>query len=44
MQAFDDCIYPLDQVTDDLQLLELACGPTWLVPIVRCSERRNANG
>jgi 2-C-methyl-D-erythritol 4-phosphate cytidylyltransferase len=31
LRAYDDCPYPLDHVTDDLQLLELTGQPTWLV-------------
>jgi 2-C-methyl-D-erythritol 4-phosphate cytidylyltransferase len=30
-QAFDECVYPLDQITDDLQLLELTGRDAWLV-------------
>jgi 2-C-methyl-D-erythritol 4-phosphate cytidylyltransferase len=29
--AFEECVYPLDQVTDDLQLLELMGRDAWLV-------------
>jgi 2-C-methyl-D-erythritol 4-phosphate cytidylyltransferase len=35
--AFDACPIPLEQVTDDVQLLELAGKPVWLVP----GEERN---
>lgn len=31
LEAFEKCPIPLDQVTDDLQLLELIGKPTWLV-------------
>jgi len=31
LQAFETCPIPLDQVTDDLQLIELAGGEVWLV-------------
>jgi 2-C-methyl-D-erythritol 4-phosphate cytidylyltransferase len=31
LKAFDSCPLPLDQVTDDMQLLELAGQPVWLV-------------
>ena len=31
-RAFETCPLPLDQITDDLQLLELAGQETWLVP------------
>jgi 2-C-methyl-D-erythritol 4-phosphate cytidylyltransferase len=31
LNAFDTCPIPLDQVTDDVQLLELAGQPVWLV-------------
>ena len=37
ISAFDCCPIPLDQVTDDLQMLELAGKPVWLVP----GEERN---
>lgn len=30
--AFDNCTTPLSQITDDVQLLELAGKPVWLVP------------
>lgn len=30
--AYDECHYPLDQITDDLQLLELTARHAWLVP------------
>jgi 2-C-methyl-D-erythritol 4-phosphate cytidylyltransferase len=30
-QAYDECVYPLEQVTDDLQLLELTGRDAWLV-------------
>jgi 2-C-methyl-D-erythritol 4-phosphate cytidylyltransferase len=32
LQAFDACPISLDQVTDDVQLIELAGGEVWLVP------------
>jgi 2-C-methyl-D-erythritol 4-phosphate cytidylyltransferase len=32
LAAFERCPIPLDQVTDDVQLLELAGGAVWLVP------------
>lgn len=31
IEAFENCPIPLEQVTDDLQLLELINKPTWLV-------------
>jgi 2-C-methyl-D-erythritol 4-phosphate cytidylyltransferase len=31
LSAFDSCPLPLDQITDDVQLLELAGKPVWLV-------------
>ena len=31
LEAFERCPWPLDQVTDDVQLLELAGGEVWLV-------------
>jgi 2-C-methyl-D-erythritol 4-phosphate cytidylyltransferase len=31
LEAFKTCPIPLDQVTDDVQLLELAGKPVWLV-------------
>jgi 2-C-methyl-D-erythritol 4-phosphate cytidylyltransferase len=37
MKAFEICPIPLDQVTDDVQLIELAGGEVWLVP----GEERN---
>jgi 2-C-methyl-D-erythritol 4-phosphate cytidylyltransferase len=37
LRAFDDCPYPLEHVTDDLQLLELCGESAWLVP----GEERN---
>ena len=37
LAAFDACPIPLDQVTDDVQLLELAGQPTWLA----AGEERN---
>lgn len=37
LKAFQQCPVPLDQVTDDLQLLELIGKETWLVP----GEERN---
>jgi len=32
LEAFKRCPIPLDQITDDLQLLELAGKPVWLIP------------
>jgi 2-C-methyl-D-erythritol 4-phosphate cytidylyltransferase len=32
LRAFEQCVYPMQQITDDLQLLELAGEPAWLVP------------
>jgi 2-C-methyl-D-erythritol 4-phosphate cytidylyltransferase len=32
LQAFEECVYPLEHVTDDLQLLELTGHDGWLVP------------
>lgn len=32
IRAFETCPLPLDQITDDLQLLELAGQETWLIP------------
>ena len=32
LRAFETCVYPLEHITDDLQLLELAGEPAWLVP------------
>ncbi|MEO6435376.1 MAG: IspD/TarI family cytidylyltransferase [Tepidisphaeraceae bacterium] len=32
VRAFENCVYPLEHVTDDLQLLELAGESAWLVP------------
>jgi 2-C-methyl-D-erythritol 4-phosphate cytidylyltransferase len=32
LEAFEKCPIPLDQVTDDVQLLELIGKPVWLVP------------
>ena len=32
LDAFNNCPIPLDQVTDDMQLIELAGGEVWLVP------------
>jgi 2-C-methyl-D-erythritol 4-phosphate cytidylyltransferase len=32
LEAFACCPIPLEQVTDDVQLVELAGGPVWLVP------------
>ncbi len=29
--AYDECVYPIDQITDDLQLLELTGKEAWLV-------------
>lgn len=37
LAAFEACPLPLDQVTDDVQLLELAGKPVWLV----AGEERN---
>jgi 2-C-methyl-D-erythritol 4-phosphate cytidylyltransferase len=37
LAAFESCPIPLDQVTDDVQLLELAGMPVWLTP----GEERN---
>lgn len=37
LAAFDSCPLPLDQVTDDVQLLELAGHEVWLIP----GEERN---
>jgi 2-C-methyl-D-erythritol 4-phosphate cytidylyltransferase len=37
LRAFDACPIPLAQVTDDVQLIELAGGEVWLVP----GEERN---
>jgi 2-C-methyl-D-erythritol 4-phosphate cytidylyltransferase len=37
VRAFANCPIPLDQVTDDVQLIELAGGEVWLVP----GEERN---
>jgi 2-C-methyl-D-erythritol 4-phosphate cytidylyltransferase len=37
LAAFDSCPLPLDRVTDDAQLLELAGRDVWLVP----GEERN---
>ena len=37
LDAFDRCPLPLEQVTDDVQLIELAGGAVWLVP----GEERN---
>ena len=31
LRAFDECIYPMQHITDDLQLLELAGEQAWLV-------------
>lgn len=31
LSAFEECVYPLEDVTDDLQLLELTARPAWLV-------------
>jgi 2-C-methyl-D-erythritol 4-phosphate cytidylyltransferase len=31
LEAFESCLIPLDQVTDDAQVLELAGKPVWLV-------------
>ena len=32
LNAFENCPLPLDQVTDDMQLLELTGIDVWLVP------------
>jgi 2-C-methyl-D-erythritol 4-phosphate cytidylyltransferase len=32
LEAFEKCPIPLDQVTDDVQLLELIHKPVWLIP------------
>jgi 2-C-methyl-D-erythritol 4-phosphate cytidylyltransferase len=32
LRAFEECVYPLQHVTDDLQMLELAGETAWLVP------------
>ncbi len=32
LEAFERCPIPLDQVTDDMQLIELAGGEVWLAP------------
>jgi 2-C-methyl-D-erythritol 4-phosphate cytidylyltransferase len=32
LRAFEECPYPLEHVTDDLQLLELCGQAAWLVP------------
>jgi 2-C-methyl-D-erythritol 4-phosphate cytidylyltransferase len=32
LEAFEKCPIPLDQVTDDVQLLELIGKPVWLIP------------
>ena len=32
LRAFDECVYPMQHITDDLQLLELAGEAAWLVP------------
>src|SRR5687768_12748622 len=32
LRAFEECVYPMQHITDDLQLLELAGEPAWLVP------------
>ena len=37
LAAFENCPLPLDRVTDDAQLIELAGGEVWLVP----GEERN---
>ena len=31
LEAFESCPLPLEQVTDDVQLIELAGGEVWLV-------------
>ena len=37
LRAFDECVYPMQHITDDLQLLELAGEQTWLVPGDECN-------
>jgi len=32
LRAFEECVYPMEHITDDLQLLELAGEQAWLVP------------
>lgn len=32
LRAFEECAYPMQRITDDLQLLELAGEAAWLVP------------
>jgi 2-C-methyl-D-erythritol 4-phosphate cytidylyltransferase len=32
LRAFEECVYPMQHITDDLQLLELAGEQAWLVP------------
>ena len=32
LRAFEQCVYPMEHITDDLQLLELAGEQAWLVP------------
>jgi 2-C-methyl-D-erythritol 4-phosphate cytidylyltransferase len=32
LRAFEECVYPMAHITDDLQLLELAGEQAWLVP------------
>ena len=32
LRAFDECVYPMQHITDDLQLLELAGEQAWLIP------------
>jgi 2-C-methyl-D-erythritol 4-phosphate cytidylyltransferase len=32
LRAFEECVYPMQHITDDLQLLELAGESAWLVP------------
>ena len=31
LSAYEECVYPLEDVTDDLQVLELTSRPAWLV-------------
>jgi 2-C-methyl-D-erythritol 4-phosphate cytidylyltransferase len=37
LEAFDRCPVPLDQITDDMQLLELAGHEVWLVQGEECN-------
>ena len=32
LRAFEECVYPMQHITDDLQLLELSGEAAWLVP------------